>query len=56
MVEEVKAHPYIKYRVANPIVAYRNEHGLFSKVEDVKKVMAVTEEIYRKIEAYLVIK
>jgi competence protein ComEA len=54
-VDELKAHPYIKYSLANPIVAYRNEHGLFSKVEDVKKVMAVTEEIYKKIEPYLIL-
>jgi competence ComEA-like helix-hairpin-helix protein len=52
-VEELRVHPYIKYGLANPIVAYRNEHGLFLKVEDIKKVMAVTEEIYRKIEPYL---
>jgi competence protein ComEA len=52
-VDELKAHPYIKYSLANPIVAYRNEHGLFSKVEDLKKVMAVTEEIYTRIERYL---
>ena len=52
-VDELKAHPYIKYSLANPIVAYRNEHGLFSKVEDVKKVMVVTEEIYKKIQPYL---
>jgi competence ComEA-like helix-hairpin-helix protein len=52
-VDEMKAHPYIKYSLANPIVAYRNEHGSFSKVEDIKKVMAVTEEIYKKIEPYL---
>ena len=52
-VDEMKAHPYIKYSIANPIVAYRNEHGLFLKVEDIKKVMSVTEEIYRKIAPYL---
>jgi competence protein ComEA len=54
-IDEMKAHPYIKYSLANPIVAYRNEHGSFSKIEDIKKVMAVTEEIYKKIEAYLTI-
>jgi len=54
-VDEMKAHPYIKYSIANPIVAYRNEHGLFSKVEDIKKVMAVTDDIYKKIEPYLTI-
>jgi competence ComEA-like helix-hairpin-helix protein len=34
-VDEMKAHPYIKYGLANPIVAYRNEHGAFSKIEDI---------------------
>ena len=52
-VDEMKTHPYIKYSLANPIIAYRNEHGSFSKIEDIKKVMAVTEEIYKKIEPYL---
>jgi competence ComEA-like helix-hairpin-helix protein len=52
-VDELKAHPYIKFSLANPIVAYRNEHGAFSKIEDIKKVMAVTDEIYKKIAPYL---
>jgi len=52
-VDEMKAHPYIKYGLANPIIAYRNEHGSFSKIEDIKKVMAVTDEIYEKIAPYL---
>ena len=52
-VDEMKAHPYIKYSLANPIVSYRTEHGPFSKVEDIKKVMAVTDEIYKKIAPYL---
>ncbi len=54
-IEELKAHPYIKYVLANPIVAYRTEHGFYSKVEDVKKVMVVTEEIYNKIVKYLIV-
>jgi len=52
-VDEMKAHPYIRYSLANTIVAYRNEHGSFSQVEDIKKVMAVTNEIYKKIAPYL---
>lgn len=54
-VDELKAHPYIKYSLANPIIAYRNEHGPFEKIEDIKKVMAVTEEVYIKIAPYLAI-
>ncbi len=52
-VDELKVHPYIKWSLANPIVAYRNEHGPFAKVEDIKKVMAVTDEAYNKIAPYL---
>lgn len=51
--DELKAHPYIKFSIANPIVAYRNEHGAFSKIEDIKKVMTVTDDIYKKILPYL---
>ena len=52
-VDELKVHPYIKYSLANPIVAYRNEHGPFTKVEDLKKVMVVTEEIFKRVAPYL---
>lgn len=52
-VDELRAHPYIRYSLANPIVAYRNEHGSFSKVEDIKKIVVVTEEVYNKIAPYL---
>jgi competence protein ComEA len=52
-VDELKAHPYIKWSIANPIVAYRSEHGAFQKIEDIKKVMAVTEEVYKKLAPYL---
>lgn len=54
--DELKAHPYIRYSLANPIIAYRNEHGPFSKIEDLKKVMAVSEDVYKKILPYLAIK
>src|SRR5258705_24726 len=52
-VDELKAHPYIKFSIANPIVAYRTENWLFTKLEDIKKVMAVTNELYDKIVSYL---
>jgi competence protein ComEA len=54
-IDELKAHPYIRYSLANPIIAYRNEHGPFAKVEDIKKVMMVTDEVYNKIVPYLTV-
>ncbi len=52
-VEELKAHPYIRYSIAQTIVAYRTEHGTFTKQEDLKKLMAITEDLYQKISPYI---
>ena len=51
--DELKTHPYIRYNLANPIVAYRNEHGNFSALEDLKKIIVITDDIYRRILPYL---
>ena len=52
-VDELKAHPYIKWNLAKPIVAYRIQHGPFDKVEDIKRLMLVTDEVYNKIAPYI---
>lgn len=51
--DELKSHPYIRYKIANPLVAYRNEHGPFSTIAGLKEVMAVTDEVFNKIAPYL---
>ncbi len=51
--EELKAHPYIGFSVANAIVQYRKEHGSFSSVADLQKIGAIDEKLYRKISPYL---
>lgn len=54
-VDDLKAHPYIRYSLANPIIAYRKEHGPFTTIEDIKKILAVTDETFRKISPYLTV-
>lgn len=54
-VDELKIHPYLRYNIANAIVQYRLQHGGFSSVSDIKKIMVVTEEIYNKAAPYLTI-
>ncbi len=55
-VDELKTHPYLRYNIANAIVQYRAQHGNFSAVSDVKKIMMITDEIYNKVAAYLTVK
>ena len=54
-VDELKVHPYIRYNIANAIVQYRNAHGNFSTVQDLKKIMIITEDIYSKVAPYLTV-
>lgn len=51
-VEELKAHPYIRYYLANAIVQYRTQHGNFPSVEGLKKLTLITNEIYDKLAPY----
>jgi len=52
-VDEMKVHPYIRYALANAIVQYRSQHGKFSAISEIKKIMIITDEIYNKLAPYL---
>lgn len=54
-VDEMKAHPYIRYNLANAIVNYRHQHGKFVSIKDIQKIHLVDADLYRKIAPYLTI-
>jgi competence protein ComEA len=51
--EELKAHPYIRWQLAKVIMEYKKQHGNYKSLEELKKIMIITEEIYAKITPYL---
>ena len=51
--DELKAHPYISSNVARAIVAYREQHGAYRQVEEVRQIKIVTAELFEKISPYL---
>ena len=53
--EELKAHPYIRWQLANVIIAYRTQHGNFASVEALKKIVLITDDVFIKIAPYLVV-
>ncbi len=55
-VDELKQHPYLRYNIANAIVQYRTQHGNFSSVNDLKKIMLITDDIFNKVVPYLVVR
>ena len=51
--DELKIHPYIRYYLANAFIQYRTQHGNFSSVNDIKKILIITDEIFNKVAPYL---
>jgi competence protein ComEA len=53
--ERLAQHPYIGYKLAKVIVNYRAQHGAFKSKSDLRKIILINEEIFRKIERYIFI-
>jgi competence protein ComEA len=53
--DELARHPYIGRNLANIIVKYRHQHGNFTRVEDLQRILLITPEIFQKIVHYLVV-
>jgi competence protein ComEA len=51
----LKLHPYIRWNIANAIVQYRQQHGLFRKPEELQQIVLVTPELYQKLAAYIIV-
>jgi competence protein ComEA len=53
--EELKAHPYIDNRTARNIIAYREQHGPFQRVDVLLRIGSIDEDLYARISPYLAI-
>ena len=53
--DEMRSHPYIRYAIANAILQYRTQHGNFSSIDNIKKIMIVTDDVFTKVSPYLTI-
>ncbi len=48
-------HPYLKWNMVNAIVNYRDKHGTYKTVEEIKKTDLVDDETFAKISPYLIV-
>jgi DNA uptake protein ComE-like DNA-binding protein len=51
--KELGDHPYIKYKLAKAITAYRFQHGLYRTLDDLKKIALIDDAKFQKIKPYL---
>jgi len=52
---ELSAHPYIERHVAKAIVLYRQQHGNYASINDLKKIVFIKDAFLKKIGAYLTV-
>jgi len=51
--DSLAKHPYIRYRLAKHISRYRQQHGKFKSVEELKNMIVVHDSTYAKLYPYL---
>ena len=51
--DELKAHPYIRWQLANLITEYKKQHGNFKSLDELKKIPIVDADLYNKLIHYL---
>lgn len=54
--EDMKSHPYIRWKLAEIIAAYRNVHGRFSSIHTLRKIELINDSIFIKIAPYITVK
>jgi DNA uptake protein ComE-like DNA-binding protein len=50
---QLAAHPYLSFIQARAIVAYRDQHGLFNTIEELKKIHLMDDSTYLRVSPYL---
>ena len=51
--QELGTHPYIGYRIGEKIIAYREQHGNYERVEDVLKIITITKGDLERMRRYV---
>lgn len=51
--DEIKAHPYIIYSIANSLVKMRKQKGRFETLDEIKESVLINEELFQKLKPYL---
>jgi len=53
--EELKFHPYFKFKVARVIVNYRNQHGKYKSFNELLNIKIINDSILNRIKIYGII-
>ena len=51
--DTIKKHPYFNWNLANALVNYRDQHGVYKSLSKIKEIHLVNDDLYRKIAPYI---
>ncbi len=51
--EGLRRFPYLTNKQTNAIIQYRNQHGNYNSIDDMRNIVILNDDILRKIEPYL---
>lgn len=54
--DDLKYFPYLSFKQMNAIIQFREQHGDYTSIVDMKNIAILNDEILRKIEPYLAFK
>lgn len=53
--DDLKQHPYFKFKLSQAIVNYRKQHGNYQSLNDLKQIKFVNDSIIQLIKPYVVV-
>ncbi|MNL38591.1 Helix-hairpin-helix motif protein [compost metagenome] len=51
--DDFRNHPYIRYKQVNALIQYRKQHGNYSNIADLNKVLILNQETISRLAPYL---
>jgi len=51
--DDLRKNPYLSYKQINAIIQYRKQHGNYSNISDLKKVIILNQQVIDKIAPYI---
>jgi len=51
--EELREHPYFTYNISLALINYREQHGAFKSIEEIKKCALITPEVFSRLLPYI---
>lgn len=46
-------HPYISYSLAKVVIAYKEQHGAYKSIDDIRKIKIMSDSLFNKLSPYL---